>query len=76
MNIHGLSTKELNQFKKFLNMETIVIYSILTLRNDMPEGMSSGGSGSGERGLTHGGMVVAAGGRWWRGFRGPVGEGQ
>jgi hypothetical protein len=69
MNVHGLSTKELDQFKKFMNIETIDMYNVLTLRNNVPEGMSSRGSALGEGESTDGGMVVAAGGCWWRGFR-------
>ena len=64
MNVHCLSTKELDQFKKCGNMETINIYNGLTLRNHMPEGMRSIGSGLGEGGSTDGGMVAAAGQCW------------
>ncbi len=50
INVYGLSTKELDQFKKFVNMEAINIYNVPTLRNNVPEEMSSGGSGLGEGG--------------------------
>ncbi len=60
MNIRGLSAKELDQFKKFVNMEMINMYNVLTLRSNLLEGMSSNSSSSGEGGLMEGGMVVAA----------------
>ncbi|KAL3823774.1 hypothetical protein ACHAXA_011561 [Cyclostephanos tholiformis] len=39
MNIHALNAEELDQFEKFVNMETIDIFNVMTLRSDMPEGM-------------------------------------
>ncbi|KAL3817585.1 hypothetical protein ACHAXA_006474 [Cyclostephanos tholiformis] len=39
MNVHALNAEELDQFEEFVNMETIDIYNVLTLRSDVPEGM-------------------------------------
>ncbi len=47
MNVHRLSAKELDQFKEFVNIETIDIYNVLTLRSDVPKGMGSSGLGEG-----------------------------
>ena len=47
MNVPGLSAGELDEFEEFVNMETIDIYNVLTLRSDVPEGMGSGGGGGG-----------------------------
>jgi succinate dehydrogenase assembly factor 2 len=41
-----LSTDELNEFENFVNMETIDIYNVLTLRSDVPDEMKSGSSSS------------------------------
>lgn len=38
-NVHLLSLDELNQFEDFVNIETIDIYNIITLRTDVPESM-------------------------------------
>ncbi|KAL7489031.1 hypothetical protein ACHAW6_014597 [Cyclotella cf. meneghiniana] len=38
-----LTGEELDQFEKFVNLETIDIYNVLTLRTDVPEDMKSGG---------------------------------
>ena len=46
MNVRGLSAEELDRFEEFVNMETIDIYNVLTLRSDVPEGMGGGGVGS------------------------------
>jgi succinate dehydrogenase assembly factor 2 len=53
MNVPGLSAEELDVFEEFVNMETIDIYNVLTLRSDVPEGMggSGGGGGGGQRTL-------------------------
>ncbi len=45
MNVHGLNDDELDQFEEFVNMETIDIYNVLTLRSDVPEHMKSAGGG-------------------------------
>ena len=37
MNVPSLNVEELNQFEDFVNMETIDIYNIITLRLDIPE---------------------------------------
>lgn len=50
MNVPGLSAEELDVFEEFVNMETIDIYNVLTLRSDVPEGMGSGGGGGGGEG--------------------------
>lgn len=36
-NVPSLNAEELNQFEDFVNMETIDIYNIITLRLDIPE---------------------------------------
>jgi hypothetical protein len=38
-----LTLDELDQFEKFVNLETIDIYNVLTLRTDVPEDMKSRG---------------------------------
>ena len=38
-NVSNLSLAELDEFEKFVNLETIDIYNILTLRTDVPEDM-------------------------------------
>ena len=35
-NVPNLSNEELNQFEEFVNMETIDIYNVITLRTDIP----------------------------------------
>lgn len=48
-NIHvpTLNTDQLNEFENFVNMETIDIYNVLTLRSDVPDEMKSGREGDG-----------------------------
>merc|ERR1712085_235701 len=46
-NVPGLSLDELNEYEKFVNLETIDIYNVLTLRTDVPEEMK----GEGEKSL-------------------------
>jgi succinate dehydrogenase assembly factor 2 len=55
VNVPGLSAGELDAFEKFVNMETIDIYNVLTLRSGVPEGMGSGGGGGGGGGGEGGG---------------------
>ena len=38
-NVPSLSAEELDEFEAFVNMETIDIYNIVTLRLDIPEGL-------------------------------------
>lgn len=38
-NVPHLSMDELDEFEKFVNLETIDIYNVLTLRTDIPEEM-------------------------------------
>lgn len=38
-NVPQLSLDELNEFEKFVNLETIDIYNVLTLRTDIPQEM-------------------------------------
>ncbi len=38
-NVHSLSMDELDQFEEFVNLETIDIYNVITLRMDVPEEM-------------------------------------
>ena len=38
-NVPGLTVDELDQFERFVNLETIDIYNVLTLRTDVPEDM-------------------------------------
>lgn len=53
MHVPTLNTHELNEFERFVNMETIDIYNVLTLRSDVPEEMSSlSSSGRGVDGRT------------------------
>ncbi len=61
MNVHRLSTEDVDRFEEFVNIETIDIYNVLTLRSDVPEGMGSGGSG--ERGVDGRGDGDSGGGR-------------
>lgn len=45
-NVHSLSADELDQFEQFVNLETIDIYNIITLRSDVPGEMKrEGGAG-------------------------------
>lgn len=44
-NVPILSVKELDDFENFVNLETIDIYNVLTLRADVPEDMRSSGDG-------------------------------
>merc|ERR1712194_105012 len=46
-NVPGLSLDELNEYEKFVNLETIDIYNVLTLRTDVPEEIK----GEGEKSL-------------------------
>ncbi|KAK1749299.1 succinate dehydrogenase assembly factor 2 [Skeletonema marinoi] len=49
-NVSNLSVAELDEFEKFVNLETIDIYNVLTLRTDVPEDMrTAGGDGLVER---------------------------
>jgi succinate dehydrogenase assembly factor 2 len=48
-NVPGLQGDELDQFEDFVNMETIDIYNVITLRLDVPEEMKRGGEGVVER---------------------------
>lgn len=38
-NVSSLSLAELDEFEKFVNLETIDIYNVLTLRTDIPDEM-------------------------------------
>ncbi|KAL7468238.1 hypothetical protein ACHAXS_008464 [Conticribra weissflogii] len=40
-NVPSLSLDELDEFEKFVNLETIDIYNVLTLRSDVPEDMKA-----------------------------------
>jgi succinate dehydrogenase assembly factor 2 len=42
-NVEKLSVNELDEFEKFVNLETIDIYNVLTLRTDVPEEMKCAG---------------------------------
>jgi succinate dehydrogenase assembly factor 2 len=42
INVPSLNADELDEFEKFVNMETIDIYNVLTLRSDVPEEMGGG----------------------------------
>lgn len=48
-NVTKLNKAELDQFENFVNMETIDIYNIITLRLDVPEELKMGGEGVVER---------------------------
>ncbi|KAL3768129.1 hypothetical protein ACHAWU_002687 [Discostella pseudostelligera] len=51
MHVPQLSVEELDQFEKFVNLETVDTYNVLTLRTDVPEEMkSSGGDDAGNNG--------------------------
>ncbi|KAL3766909.1 hypothetical protein ACHAW5_000927 [Stephanodiscus triporus] len=51
INVPSLNADELDEFEKFVNMETIDIYNVLTLRSDVPEEMSGSLAGDGKRSL-------------------------
>jgi len=51
INVPSLNADELDEFEKFVNMETIDIYNVLTLRSDVPEEMGGGVAGDGKRSL-------------------------
>jgi len=40
-NVPNLSMDELDEFENFVNLETIDIYNIITLRTDVPQDMKS-----------------------------------
>jgi succinate dehydrogenase flavin-adding protein (antitoxin of CptAB toxin-antitoxin module) len=44
-NVPSLDGDELDQFEDFVNMETIDIYNVITLRLDVPEHMKRDGHG-------------------------------
>mmetsp|Transcript_26261 Transcript_26261/g.29878 ORF Transcript_26261/g.29878 Transcript_26261/m.29878 type:complete len:221 (-) Transcript_26261:319-981(-) len=48
-NVVEMDEKELDQFEEFVNMETIDIYNIITLRLDVPDEMKRDGDGVVER---------------------------
>mmetsp|Transcript_20486 Transcript_20486/g.32954 ORF Transcript_20486/g.32954 Transcript_20486/m.32954 type:complete len:194 (-) Transcript_20486:185-766(-) len=48
-NVPNLEGDELDQFEDFVNMETIDIYNVITLRLDVPEHMKRNGEGVVER---------------------------
>jgi succinate dehydrogenase assembly factor 2 len=48
-NVQRLQGDELNQFEDFVNMDTIDIYNVITLRLDVPEYMKREGTGVVER---------------------------
>lgn len=48
-NVPKLQGDELDQFEEFVNMETIDIYNVITLRLDVPEHMKREGGGVVER---------------------------
>ena len=52
MHVPTLNTAQLNEFENFVNMETIDIYNVLTLRSDVPDEMKSSSSGSGSSSRT------------------------
>jgi succinate dehydrogenase assembly factor 2 len=41
INVNSLTLDELNQFEDFVNLETIDIYNIITLRTDVPLNMKT-----------------------------------
>lgn len=50
LNVPSLTLDELDQFESFVNLETIDIYNIITLRTDVPDFMKTDdGSGVVER---------------------------
>lgn len=48
-NVEKLDAAELDEFEEFVNMETIDIYNVITLRLDVPQSMKRGGDGVVER---------------------------
>jgi succinate dehydrogenase assembly factor 2 len=49
-NVHKLSPLELDEYERFVNLETIDIYNVITLRLDVPEDMkTASGDGVVER---------------------------
>lgn len=50
MHVPQLSVEELDQFEKFVNLETVDIYNVLTLRTDVPEDMKCNDSSNVEEG--------------------------
>ena len=42
-NVHSLGADELDQFEQFVNLETIDIYNVITLRSDVPDEMKREG---------------------------------
>ncbi|KAL7553680.1 hypothetical protein ACHAWF_016999 [Thalassiosira exigua] len=42
-NVANLSAKELDSFEEFVNLETVDIYNVLTLRTDVPDDMRGSG---------------------------------
>lgn len=48
-NVSKLEGEELDQFEDFVNMETIDIYNVITLRLDVPEELKRDGNGVVER---------------------------
>jgi succinate dehydrogenase flavin-adding protein (antitoxin of CptAB toxin-antitoxin module) len=48
-NVPHLSSDELDQFEAFVNMETIDIYNVITLRLDVPEELKQNGRSVAER---------------------------
>jgi succinate dehydrogenase assembly factor 2 len=48
-NVKHLNSDELDQFEAFVNMETIDIYNIITLRLDVPEDLKQNGTSVAER---------------------------
>jgi succinate dehydrogenase assembly factor 2 len=47
--VYTLNEEELDEFENFVNMETIDIYNVITLRLDVPESMKRDGNGVVER---------------------------
>ena len=55
IHVPTLNTNQLNEFENFVNMETIDIYNVLTLRSDVPDEMKSGSSSNNGSGSSGGG---------------------
>ena len=55
IHVPTLNTNQLNEFENFVNMETIDIYNVLTLRSDVPDEMKSGSSSNNGSGSSSGG---------------------
>jgi len=47
--VPNMNNDELDEFEDFVNMETIDIYNIITLRMDVPEDLKMGGASVVER---------------------------